>query len=702
MLRRMAGRFCALLCVMGGVWFSQTGSAGATTGTVWIGEVGWAGSSKSTADEWLEVWNCSTEPVSLAGYKLVGAGGTNGITFDETASIPPLSAFLVANYMASDTKSVLATDPNVVTTTISLANDGFRIQLLDAAGNLVDEAGDGGSPPAGITSSTKSSMLRVADGTWETAEERMGFDEGILDFGTPGFCDGCSWVEATTTEVNVTSTEPFVTSTEPVIQEATATETIISATTTIELPVQTPAPVPEVVIAPVTTVIEIHLPDIRLARIFPAPSSGKEWIELSIPAGVTTDALSGWSLHDAAGKIMTLEDEVSNKIEIPSSRLNNSGDTVELHRPDGSVAERMTYNKTPREAYWEKNSDQTAWVLNDPDASNKYQVASSMETIAPVSPPPPIELPTISKGDDETKGATTRVASETGPRGSAARPAEAVGRSMPRGGEDDRTLDVATKKSKTIKHKSSKLKAESSRAITFDMLTKIEPNVRVALTGIVATKPGILNKNQFVILSADGHGLLVFGSSRQPSPPYGSTVRVSGMLRLDDAGLSLHLATKDRWTSMNATSTAQPRTVDLLNPVIEDGWSLVDVQATVREVKASNVLLDLGDATADLRAKPVTGYRLARLKVGDVIRVRSLVDLRGVDPVFVVREPDDVTLIKHATLAKTSDTRAGLPSWTPFGAAGITVAITQGFKRLKRLRDERRIQNLVAKANAAS
>ena len=682
MLRVLTGRFFALLCMLGAFWFSgATFAQAGVTSSLLIGEVNWAGSSRSIVDEWLELWNRSNQPIDLTGYRLTGAGGSKDIVFNGSAVIPPFSAFLVANYPASDTKSGLATDPQIVTSTISLPNDKLLLQLFDADGNLVDQAGDGGLPPAGISSSTKSSMIRLQDGAWQTATDRQHFDDSVADFGTPGICDGCSWIvveEATSTTIVI---EEATTT----IIEVTTTEIFVAATTTLELPVQTPEPIPEVVaVPPVTAVIEIQLPDLRLAKIFPAPSAGKEWVELDIPASVPADALKGWSLYDAAGKIMTIGSASSNHIEIPSSRLNNGGDTVELHRPDGSIAERMSYTSTPHDAFWEKNADQTAWVLNDPNAEPPTPIETpEPEVVTTYLPsPPPIELPTLDATGDERSDF-----SETGEEPKT----ETRALEKPVSRKSQAKAGPVTKKAKAG--------PVADKSITFDMLTKIEPNVRVVITGVVATKPGILNKNQFVLLSADGHGLLVYGTSKQPSPALGTTVRVAGTLQLNDDGLSLHLATKDRWTEIKTTSVPQPRVVDFLSSSAEDGWSFVDVTATVGEVKSSGAALDLGDVLATLHAKPVTGYRLSRLKQGDTIRVKALVDMRGLDPVLVLRSVDDIEIVKHAALAKAGEpVHQGLPDWTPFGAAGITVAITQGFKKLKQLREERRVRELIAQA----
>ncbi len=181
----------------------------------------------------------------------------------------------------------------------------------------------------------------------------------------------------------------------------------------------------------------------------------------------------------------------------------------------------------------------------------------------------------------------------------------------------------------------------------------------------------------------------------------GSTIRVVGTLTLNDDGLSLGVGTKDRWENVS-TPIADPltRPVNFLEPQLEDGWSLVEVQGTVRETKTTSALLDLGDALINVTIKSASGYRASRLNEGDVVRVRGLLDLRGEEPAIVIRTAGDVELLSHATLAAPSEPPKGLPIWMPFGAAGFTVAASEGYKRLKRFREKNRVEQLAAKAYA--
>lgn len=382
--------------------------------------------------------------------------------------------------------------------------------------------------------------------------------------------------------------------------------------------------------------------------------------------------------------LVTVMDDVV-RIELTSAKLNNGGDAVELRRPDGSVVERMTYPKTASGESWMKNPEGTAWVREGTE-----EVVIVEEEIVTLPPPEPVEFPiseasetqidwnesaqimsVAARSDDETGGVTTEPRAEDQKKGT--------------------NTKSGTTAKKTVIYE-----------ITHDMLTKIEPNVRIAISGTVATKPGILNKNHYVLLSPDGHGLYVRGSSKQPTPPMGSVVRVTGTLTLNDDGLSLGVGSKDAWQQLNTPiADPKPRVVDFLAPSLEDGWSLVEVQGTIRETKTTSALLDLGDALVGVTIKAASGYRASRLKEGDTVRVAGLVDPRGEEPAIVIRAAQDVEILSHATLAPATDPPKSLPLWMPFGAAGITVAASEGYKRLKRLRERTRVEALVEKARAA-
>ncbi len=191
-----------------------------------IGEIAWAGSSLSTADEWIELWNLSDSPLSIAGWSLVGAGeNEKDIVFPSDATIPAYGTYLVSNYKSTDVKSAFKTLDSLVTTVISLSNSNQNIELRDAVGNTVDVAGDGSVPFAGVSLPVKTSMIRIeinAPGStsesWADSISAQNLKSEITDLGTPGFCDLCF--------LNETQ--------ESTAQEAPVTLDGISSTTTLE------------------------------------------------------------------------------------------------------------------------------------------------------------------------------------------------------------------------------------------------------------------------------------------------------------------------------------------------------------------------------------------------------------------------------------------------------------------------------------
>jgi hypothetical protein len=189
--------WCTLLTLLP----RQIVQAAPLTQRVLIGEVQWSGSSRSTADEWLELWNISDEPLSLAGWSLVGASD-QPIYFNETDSIAPRQAFLVTNYLANTDKTLLTQSVGRATSSLSLSNDHLLIELHDETGDLLDQAGNGAKPPAGASSPTNTSMVRSASSTgwiWKSASERI--QSGAPDLGTPGLCDSCTLLPENTVEI---------------------------------------------------------------------------------------------------------------------------------------------------------------------------------------------------------------------------------------------------------------------------------------------------------------------------------------------------------------------------------------------------------------------------------------------------------------------------------------------------------------------
>jgi len=121
------------------------------SGDIIINELMWMGSSKSTADEWLELRNMTDHDITLSGFKIKkfdGATYVDMVTIPTTIpakSIPTHGYFLVSNYAPGSVNTTLKAGiiPDtslVVDTAIELSNTALQLQLTDSSDNSLDVA----------------------------------------------------------------------------------------------------------------------------------------------------------------------------------------------------------------------------------------------------------------------------------------------------------------------------------------------------------------------------------------------------------------------------------------------------------------------------------------------------------------------------------------------------------------------------------
>ncbi len=190
-----------------GVWNptptpSPSPTASPAAGDVVINELMWMGSVGHTADEWIELRNLTSSPVDLSGWTISKNTGAESLmlTLPEGSIINGSGYYLISNYSDTSASSSLNITPDYVTTSVDLSNEVLQIKIysgeIDPA-KLVDTAGNGGLPLAGINSSTvKQSMSRHLtpnDGTqaesWFTDitnNSTTYWDVEDGNYGTPG------------------------------------------------------------------------------------------------------------------------------------------------------------------------------------------------------------------------------------------------------------------------------------------------------------------------------------------------------------------------------------------------------------------------------------------------------------------------------------------------------------------------------------
>ncbi|KKQ95815.1 MAG: Polymorphic membrane protein [Candidatus Woesebacteria bacterium GW2011_GWB1_43_14] len=132
----------------------------ANPGDVAINEIMWMGSSKSYADEWIELRNMTGNGIILKNWVIENAGdsGTPNIIIP-SGIIPANSFYLISNYSAANASSALNIEGNMITTGIELVNVGEQLTLKDATGKAIDQTPTG-PWSEGTNATLKQSMER--------------------------------------------------------------------------------------------------------------------------------------------------------------------------------------------------------------------------------------------------------------------------------------------------------------------------------------------------------------------------------------------------------------------------------------------------------------------------------------------------------------------------------------------------------------
>jgi hypothetical protein len=121
-------------------------------GDVVINEIMWMGSSKSSADEWIELKNTTNQNIDISNWRVEKAAESRGdLIISQGYSIPAKGFFLVSNYNKGNTSSALNVQPDYYTSKLELINnyqDNGALVLKDSNLQVID------STPTPSTEST--------------------------------------------------------------------------------------------------------------------------------------------------------------------------------------------------------------------------------------------------------------------------------------------------------------------------------------------------------------------------------------------------------------------------------------------------------------------------------------------------------------------------------------------------------------------
>lgn len=376
-MRRFMSSVTIILCLPFQSLYSVIPISAHAASTIIIQEIAWAGSSVSIADEWIELANLGDATSTVSGWILKGASASGTeIILPENAEIPPRGTYLIANYPETDEKSSLLLPVQYATTALSLSNSKLQIELSDQNGQLRDEAGNGSAPFAGNSDSftsmirTQASSGNQAD-AWISATSTANFKSNIQDKGTPGFCDICI-----IPEIHAPSEQSFETPIETTNLSATSTENVMSDSVII-------------IAGSVSSTSASTRFSVFLNEAFSNPVTGSEWVELEFSDEATSTDRE-LTLHDSQTKIATIPSGTPLTappyllIQLPSAKLNNSGDELSVRENDGLIIDRTMIPALEKNRSWARDPEIETWnitELSTPAAENNIYIS-----------PPPISI----------------------------------------------------------------------------------------------------------------------------------------------------------------------------------------------------------------------------------------------------------------------------------------------------------------------
>ena len=135
---------------------------------VLLSEIAWMGTEDDVNDEWIELYNFSSEPTDLAGWTLTDGDALN---IALSGVMPPHGVFVLERTDDSTLPSITAD----IIYTGALANTGATLTIHDAEGGTIDQVIGGESwQNIGGDNELKYTAQRTRTGSWVTAEPTPG------------------------------------------------------------------------------------------------------------------------------------------------------------------------------------------------------------------------------------------------------------------------------------------------------------------------------------------------------------------------------------------------------------------------------------------------------------------------------------------------------------------------------------------------
>ncbi len=647
-LRTISGVLLISLVSLGLPFGGRTQADGPT---VVINELMWMGSSASSADEWIELRNLSDQAVDLSGWQLTRKSSgveVAMLTIPTGKSIPASGYFLISNFAATNSSSVLNTPPDVVDTAVSLVNSALQVKLYDASHNLIDTADDGvGNPLAGELDTTAKHYAAMernpnpGDGTlalnWHTASRGIGFDDTKTELGTPGSVnsnglptanagpdmsgivgqavnfDGSDssdpesqpltylWDFGDTTTGTGAAPQHVYAAAGAYTVTLTVNDGFDSANDTLRVTVTTaPAAAPvtiNVTVPPPAPSLDqegnVSCRGLRLSEVYPNPPGvdNDEFIELQNLGDEEVNP-TGCTVSTSATKVYKLSGTniaVGAFLNLPKSQtkltLTNTGGTVRLLDVDGTELDRVSYSTAKEGASYAVINNSWQWTAQPTPGQTNVAVLMA--------------------------AAKTTTAKK-----------------------------AATSGQKTTKKKSTAKPKPPAQTVTIAEVQQLDSGDRVVIEGVVTSNVGALGST-LTTLQSDAGSVMLTIPNGEPPIQIGQGIRITGTVRLYQGRRRVAVETH----GVKALSTSQSVPVQTLATDDVGGDQadeLVHVHGTVAVASGNHIDVDDGSGPVTVYIKSSTGIIRPKVKMGDTMDVTGIVGASSSGIRVLPRSQDDI------------------------------------------------------------
>ena len=148
----------------------------ASPGSVIINEIAWMGSADSTSDEWIELFNTTSNDIDLTGWSILDDGST---TYSITSGIIPANGY----FLIEDTEDSTSIPADIIIP-ISLGNTGDSLSLIDDSSQVIDTVNESSGAWYAGDNTTKATMERIDPSS--SSENSTNWGDAVLSNGATG------------------------------------------------------------------------------------------------------------------------------------------------------------------------------------------------------------------------------------------------------------------------------------------------------------------------------------------------------------------------------------------------------------------------------------------------------------------------------------------------------------------------------------